>query len=171
MNYIFLDIVDIDGVLNCKEYIIKHKEKIASIDESRLKLLSDFCNEYNCLVVLSSSWRSTLKDDLTPKQDYVKYYDGSIEISRGKYMCDLFKTYNIPLVGKTPIYGQHENRAEEILDYINKHFTFPTDKFVIFDDEDDSFSKYFPYNTVLTDFYGEGLTEKEINEAKLIFER
>lgn len=168
MNYIFLDI---DGVLNCRDYIIENREKLASIDEGRLKILSSLCQEFNCLIILSSSWRSTLKDDLSPKQDYVTYFDGTSEISRGKYMCDLFKQYNITLVGKTPCYSTHETRGDEILYYVNKYLNFPQDKFIILDDEDDNISKYFPDNFIQTNFYAEGLTEKHINMAKSILEK
>ena len=160
MNYIFLDI---DGVLNNKDYILLHKEKLASIDESKLKLLSDFCNKYNCNVILSSSWRSTLNDNLLPLKDFITLFNGDKTLSRGKYMIDLFKTYNLPLLGKTTNYKTF--RGDQILDYVENNFS-DNDHFVILDDEDDKISYYFGDRFIKTDFYGEGLTENHLNLIK-----
>lgn len=177
-NYIFLDI---DGVLNNQGSIMLYHNTLGNedyFDRGSLTLLSQLCELFNCKVVLSSSWRRGLNDDLTPKHLTTKYFDGSEEESQTARMIRLFKEYNIPLVGKTDTEHHADgkwDRAGQILRYVNKYLQ-PEDKWVIFDDDDvigeapikhqERLEKHF----IQTNFYLSGLSHKEIIKAIKIFE-
>ena len=65
-NYIFLDV---DGVLNNYNWLLKtYHDKDSDIawdlDSKCVYWLADLCKNCNAKIVLSSSWRSSIGDDL-----------------------------------------------------------------------------------------------------------
>lgn len=139
MNYIFLDL---DGVLNRETTFLEF------LGEWRLspflvKLFSCLCKEFDAKVVLSSSWRRNLNDDLTLKNYCLKIKEYNAE--RGiegdtetEYLLKTLKENGIQLVGKTDedrqrYYGW--DRVGQINRYIKKYLD-KDDKFIIIDDED-----------------------------------
>ena len=150
-KYIFLDI---DGVLNSKQYYLEKsqhkrwkefKDKldrhiawgVCNIDPKAVKLLNKLVAETKAKIVVSSSWR-------------------------GDYALQTI----FALVGITePIYGETPRlksrfRGEEIQQWLDKH---KCDKYVILDDDRDFFDSQLPY-FVHTD-WKVGLTESDMNKA------
>ena len=109
MNIIFLDF---DGVINT--YHNNSKDDI----EKRIKTLSDICKKYNCKVVISSSIKEEIDEDMSTELVWVK---GILE---------LFKKYDVDCIGKT----------ESISKNISKYVTIPTWK----EDEIRAYLLYHP---------------------------
>lgn len=171
MNYIFCDI---DGVVNYQEYLIKHRDDFDEIDPQKVKLLSKLAKQYNCRVVLSSSWRHHFDKDMKPKSETFTHFDGTTTDSPGMALQKAFNAEGIVFFGKTPtaerstVYNWMWERPDEIEKYIKEHLT-SEDKYVIFDDEDSGLSDRFGKNFIKTNFYKEGLTEDHILIAEKIF--
>lgn len=177
-NYIFLDI---DGVLNNQNSMLFYHGNLSSndyFDRRSLHLLSKLCEFCDCKVILSSSWRRALNDDLTTKYLTTKYFDGSEEESKTAVMLRLLKENNISLIGKTDTEHHADgkwDRAGQIVRYIEKYLQ-PEDKFIIFDDEDiidEGCDKYIDILTghfIQTDFYTNGLDYEHIARAMKYFE-
>lgn len=166
MLYIFLDC---DGVINNKQTFLEmaktRKETgIHSdpIDEKNMSILADFIHKHNAKVVLSSSWRAGLNDDLTPE-----YPDGGCA-----RLLKTLKENNIELVGKTDrLYDpDYWERANEILKYVEDNLS-SDDNFIIFDDDDvygegrESDREKIDRHFVKTSFET-GLTEEHILKAE-----
>ena len=160
MNYIFLDI---DGVLNSNEFIMKHVDDDVILDEDAIKLLSNLVNVTHAKVVLSSSWRIYFTEDGNPK-------DNSFT-KRGYKLKELLTKFNIEIIGitKTGI-GKHGNvydegnRYDEIVDYIDKNLK-ENDNYVIIDDDDFYGSLHqFKDKFIQTSFW-KGLTEEHIKKG------
>ena len=163
-NIIFLDI---DGVLNNEKSMLFYHDTLCSedyFDRRSLDLLSKLCGFCDCKVVLSSSWRRGLKDDLTAIHPTTKYYDIEDE-SRTARLLRLLKENNIPLIGRTDLENHTDgkwDRSGQIARFIEQYLR-PEDKFVIFDDEDiisGSITKYVDMlssHFIQTDFYNNGL--------------
>ena len=157
MNIIFLDI---DGVMNCEEEMIRLlKENTnlvnASLPEAyRCELLKTLINQANAKLIISSSWRLSLRDL--------------------QQLFDIFGSYDIIISGITPEYchasklkgtvyenikpkhthkgweGYYiEDRGAEIASWLLDHPT--VENFVILDDEDSDIKAWFPNNLVKTD--------------------
>ena len=88
MNVIFLDF---DGTLNtCHDKEEKFLEK-------RIKILADICKEYNCKIVIESTHKNLIDEE-------------TLEVDKDalwiqKYF-DLFKKYDIEVIGRTPEKGK-----------------------------------------------------------------
>lgn len=165
-NIIFLDI---DGVLNNEKSILFYHDTLCSedyFDRRSLDLLSKLCGFCDCKVVLSSSWRRGLKDNLTPIHRTTKYYDTEDE-SRTARLLRLLKKNNIPLIGRTDLKNYTDgkwDRSGQIARFIEQYLK-PEDKFVIFDDEDfRGGMNRFANNFIITD-WKYGLQEKDIEKA------
>lgn len=125
-NIIFLDF---DGVICNPETCIAEGE-IAGynyLDPVSCRLVRRLCEEYNCRIVISSSWRK-LYD-----QYALQGILGAVCPSLGHYMYtdDRWKT---PTINGVP-YDEH-GRGKEILKWINTYST-EFDNFVILDDDSD----------------------------------
>lgn len=140
MKIIFLDI---DGVLNtsqtfydiCDEYEKTGIERV-EIDEFRVALLKDICDQTGAQIVLTSSWRNRW---------YTTNFLPIKNLSQRIVEADnIFKKFNIKIYGIT---GKDKNgiRQNEIYEWLNNHPE--VESFVIFDDE----------TTFLTDFVGNEL--------------
>ena len=162
MKVIFLDI---DGVLNSQKYFIENhqdnliyhkvynsntiedklKLQILDIDLEKLELIMKIVYETDAKIVISSSWRKLRIWPLL--EDYL--------ISKG-----------LPIIDVTP---KLNDRGEEIRTYLKEHSKIDT--FIILDDE--VFKDFYELENYLikTDFYDEGLTEEDANEAIKILKR
>lgn len=164
MKVIFLDI---DGVLNSEDLAnrrIKEKRnqfedgKDTFIDEIAVKLLTDFCEQYNVKLVISSSWRhwdlnGTLQDFSRPKYEILHPI--------------------IPyIVGITPrIYienndGSYDSvdRGIEIKKYLDAHDDI--EEYCILDDDNDMLPEQM--NSFVQTTFWHGLTEIHIPLIKKI---
>lgn len=175
MNYIFLDV---DGVLNNSDFLMEHKDDECIIDTASVLQLSYLVKNFNARVVLSSSWRSGLNDDLSAKYKTKKLVDGTEIASRTQQLLTILETFGISLYGKTEnIYeGDHWSRPTEILNYIDLNLT-ENDSYVIFDDDDVAMYsqdgkkgdfKELIKHFVQTDFYGHGLDSQAVYKATKI---
>lgn len=86
MNVIFLDV---DGVLNSFHFILNNSRDGLIINESKLPILKDICNNTNSQIVLSSYWKLYWGDKEEPQSELLQE------------LLTLFKKYNIPFYGKT----------------------------------------------------------------------
>ena len=93
MNVIFLDF---DGVLT--GFHDKSYDEI----EKRVKILSDICRKYDCKVVLTTS----LKEQIDLEK--MEAIDGNKFIT---FVLQLFKKYDIPVIGKTPSITKRKSRS------------------------------------------------------------
>ena len=155
MKIIFLDI---DGVLNTRNYMIKNHERVVrfysdykemyknnfnlhvdrlmlDIDYEKLNILRDIVEKTNAKIVIISSWKS------------LGVYD---EVA--KRLIEM----GIPIIGKTD--DGLDGRGHGIYRYLNTHNVID---YVILDD--DIFSDYdenLLRHLVKTSFYTDGLTDK-----------
>lgn len=174
MKIIFLDI---DGVLNCRKTFINHheekikinrlirqlchqkkitfenaisicdqeilylwlKSKMLEIEVNKIALLKKIVLETNAKVVVTSSWKIL---------DIYPYVEKEL-IKRG-----------IPIIGATPNLGK---RGLEIRDYLKSHPEI--NDFIILDDT--LFSDFYELenNLVKTNFYKDGLDEKNVSQV------
>lgn len=116
MKILFLDI---DGVLNTPEFLIKKKDS-KSMDPKAVDILNKITNITKCKLIISSSWRHlypTLEENI----------------------CD-FKLYNIQgdIIGRTPSkdFVVRNQRGKEISSYI-RNSNHAIDDFLILDDDSD----------------------------------
>lgn len=139
MNYIFLDI---DGVLNNSHSLSTLKGEWGLCSAS-VRILSLICKKFDAKVVLSSSWRRNLKDDLTLSESCLKVKEwnarrgitGEIDT---ELLLRTLRENNIPLIGKTDEKREREigwDRLGQIHRYIKGHLD-KNDNFIIIDDED-----------------------------------
>lgn len=127
-NIIFLDV---DGVLNNKDYLLKTKDALA-LDPKCIKNFKYIIKKTNARVVLSSSWRNS-------KTKIIQ-----LEINLGIRFLD--KTENL----------YDKDRSEEIKLWLESN----NDKvlnYVVIDDEIDA--QLEPGTFIKTDFYGSGLNK------------
>ena len=120
-NVIFLDF---DGVL-----VTIHASSNEDI-ENKIKILSDICHTYNCSVVVSSSHKDAISDDLKTDVTWIKY------------IFNMFNKYNIKCIGKTPTVKRNISdnivipiwKEDEIRLYLYNNLYI--DHYVIIDDDD-----------------------------------
>ncbi len=115
MKIIFLDI---DGVLNSRQYDLCRSENDGNIDVTRLEMLKSLTDVTYAEIVLTSTWRSHWDPDGINTDDI------------GKGLEEIFVKYGMTLYGKTPYLGN--DRAKEIMAWIEEHPE--VESFVIFDD-------------------------------------
>ena len=82
MNVIFLDF---DGVLNTYHY--HSNEDI----ENKVKILADICQEYNCKIVIESSYKDSIDEET------MEIYNEWVN-----FLFSLFKKYHIECIGRCP---------------------------------------------------------------------
>ncbi len=155
LKVIFLDI---DGVMNSTDYIIKNNIKglITEIDPKAIQMLKFALDVTGAQIVLSSSWRESHK-----------YYEK---------LKELFSKYDINLNEKTPIYNNGK-RGLEIKQYLKEHPNI--EQYLILDDEIFDFyeDEELKENLILTrenpnDYSGgDGLQIKHIEQIMRRFGR
>ena len=125
MRVIFLDI---DGVLNSEDYAKRyHKEHLREkgyhifVDPDAVELVKELCEETNCKIIISSSWRGfTLKDTIADLNGYrdlqplTKYIIGvtprSAERHRGKEIEMLLNNWE-RCVDRSLIHSSYRDRG------------------------------------------------------------
>ena len=148
--YIFLDV---DGVLNDEQYIIKCFEKHhkpmhmnrVPFDPNclnNLRVLTELIEEQNYIVriILSSSWRLS---------------DIDTEVVKAR-----LAEYGLSIFSKTE--RMNGRRGEEIKDYLDRND--PCKSFIILDDEAFDIKELYPNNLVLTNF-NEGFNKDCLKSA------
>ena len=152
MNIIFLDV---DGVLNSVSNLIKvygktHKMQSGysyPFDYDCLENLRDLVFETNARIVISSSWRKSLKGM--------------------KKLFEILKIYELDkfVIGSTPILGLR--RGEEIKEYLYS-LSDETINFIILDDDNDmgELSQFLVQTNNMI-----GLTHENVEEALCMFEK
>lgn len=138
------------------------------MDEKSLSFLKSLVEEFNCKVILSSSWRDYLTVDLKPVCDTFTLIDGTEKESYGHYLIRKLAEIGITLAGKTGHNneGDHWSRPTEIWNYIKNNFS-EEDNWVILDDEIEMISdchpdikSYIVPHFAKSNFYGNGLDEE-----------
>ena len=127
MNVIF---TDFDGVINTFNRNLRPIEPEDAV-EKRVKLLAEICHRYDCKVVIESAH----KEDIDP-------VTLETEIDWIKRLFDLFKKYNIEVIGITPQVINEKNKdtlypiwkEDEILKYLELHPEI--DHYCVLDDDD-----------------------------------
>ena len=163
MKIIFLDI---DGVLNGAavkskflwyityrlnlrkiyyfiEDLFNFREPYYSVHEDKVKMLSEIVNKTGALVVLTSSFRTTLyKDYIAYNNDPEHTVFVSDEI---KKMVLLFKKYDIPILDIVP--EKNKRRFVNIYQWLmdNKQ-KYDITNFIILDDEYEGLGFYYNYD-------------------------
>jgi hypothetical protein len=170
MNIIFLDI---DGVLNTSHFAMKdYKNKYGGyliIDPEKLKILKTICELTNSSVVLSTGWKAILDEDLKP-----------LDVN-GKFLLEMFKEYDIPLVGKTKTIPLDLGDGRvlpyckelEIVDYLSSHSEVK--HFCIIDDEDKGLESLLDYLIKTKDYQAnqedEGLIMEYLDEINKVLKK
>lgn len=118
-KYIFLDI---DGVLNSKEWFERNKgvTGFAEINPDKVKLLKEIVSRTCAKIILSSTWRSlsTCEDEL----GHAMY----------TYLINSLKEFGISILDHTPDIQQ--NRPQEIKAWLENNIT-EGDRYVSLDDD------------------------------------
>jgi len=142
--------LDIDGVLNSRQYDLTRNGEDGNIDQSRLPLLKQLVDQTGGRIVLTSTWRIHL---------------GADEI--GRELEEMFLQEGLVLYDKTP---QIQNdREKEITAWLADHQEVTA--FVIFDDIKFGWGALAPM-VVNTDYrIGRGLEQRHIEKAKEILEK
>ena len=145
--------LDIDGILNC-ENTTDLCGKYIGIEDSKVTLLKQVIDATNAKIVLSSTWRLGLNNKGHRLEHHADYLKDKLA------KCDL------EIYDKTKNLGRHGDlRGKEINEWLSRHPE--VEQWVVLDDEWFwDFNDYdIPEHLVKTNFYGDGLTQKEVNEA------
>lgn len=137
--YLFLDV---DGVLN-NQKIIQESKKMQVIDEQNLinlnKLIKIIKTEYNCLIILNSSWQ-LVNENIDILKSYLNKYDLRID--------DYLKIDN------------QKNKGELIIEYCNKYQIPPVNILIL----DDGMISEIKDRLIKCNF-NQGFTEVELQKA------
>lgn len=99
MKVIFLDV---DGVLNSMDWFDKNKGKkgYTEINPKKVELLKEIVDKTNAKIVLSSTWRSLVKNE--HEEEHPMY----------SYLVETLRKYGMEVFSSTPYIGN--NRPKEI---------------------------------------------------------
>ena len=136
-NIVFLDV---DGVLNNMAYL-KGKDIGEEIDMRTVERLAEIYKEYDCKIVLSSSWRE-LRGSET-KEPHSMY----------RYLEDCLGKYGMEIMDVTPVIMS--NRPEEIAAWLKENVNMVKNFVSLDDDFDEKHYKNFGLegHLVKTKFY------------------
>ena len=153
INKIRLLVLDIDGVLNSRNFFMnrvkKENSQLQDIDPEAVKLLNWIIDETNCRILLSSTWRHDFKTSMG-----VNIFFEAIGV---RPVC----------IGLTPDY--QTERGTEILGWLIKHryqkYPIIVESLTILDDDNDMgiFMPWWVHCKNET-----GLTKREAKIAKLM---
>lgn len=137
--YLFLDV---DGVLN-NQKIIQESKKMQVIDEQNLinlnKLIKIIKTEYNCLIILNSSWQ-LVNENIDILKSYLNRYNLRID--------DYLKIDN------------QKNKGELIIEYCNQYQIPPLNILIL----DDGMISEIKDRLIKCNF-NQGFTEVELQKA------
>jgi hypothetical protein len=145
MKVIFLDI---DGVLNCDMYLIKHRCPGIGIDPEKMALIADIVRASGAKIVLTTSWRAHWSENPDECD------------AMGREINKAFAAHGLSVYSKTP--HLYYNREQEILTWLDENPEVT--RFVIIDDmwlKDDALDAYF----IHTSGFRGGLCEDEARDA------
>lgn len=147
MKILFLDI---DGVLNSREYDRKRNwNEQTDIDETRLPLVKEIIDKTGAKIVLISTWRSHWdKDENLCDED-------------GNYITRLFSKYGLAIYDKTPDFGLHGRRKDEVLAWLVGNAD-EVDRFAIIDDYKFGWGELSSYCVHTNPIRGLGLEEEHM---------
>ncbi len=150
MKVLFLDI---DGVLNSKEYDAERDfDNRQNIDKTRLVLVKELVDKTHAKIVLSSSWR------IHWDKDERKCDETGIELN------EIFGEYGLKIFDKTPTLNRFD-RADEIQAWLSAYGD-RVESFVIIDDEVAWKMSDLRDHLVRTDYMiGRGLEIQHIQKA------
>ena len=156
-NIIFLDV---DGVLNSMAYL-KGKDIGEEIDMRAVERLAEIYKEYDCKIVLSSSWRELCGGET--KGPHSMY----------RYLEDCLGKYGMEIVDVTPVIMS--NRPEEIATWLEENRSLVKNFVSLDDDFDEKHYRNFGLggHLVRTEFYVNdeakgGLLKEHVKKAKRI---
>lgn len=150
MKILFLDI---DGVLNSKRYdSTRSMTDSVNIDESRLLLVKEIIDKTGALIVLSSTWRRKLYDDMRPKN------------GEGTRMLLTFEKYSLKISDKTPESDDPATRPQEISAWLDAHKD-EVDAFAIIDDTFGGWGELSGHLVRTSYRIGRGLEQRHVEEA------
>ena len=141
--------LDIDGVLNSRQYDLCRGDNEGNIDLSRLSLIKQLILCTGAEIVLTSTWRI--------------HWDPNVEKSDsiGKEMEEIFLRNGISLYDKTP--EINNDRVKEIKSWLEMHHDVAG--FVIIDDMKFGWGE-FEANVIKTDYrIGRGLEMQHVETA------
>lgn len=117
MNVLFLDV---DGVLNDFATLLFTDGELS---DEKLEMVASLCKEFDCKIVLSTSWRGGMNED-------------TLECRQGsaaEIISKALKSKGCEIVGRTR--ELNNGRGADIAEYISRKLT-SADNFLILDDED-----------------------------------
>ena len=102
--------LDVDGVLNCRDYI---NDATNDIDPSKVQMIADLCNKTNAKVVITSSWRG--KNGEMIERDTIEYLFSKLEsnISNGTFSAIFCKDDDKPVISKNDVKKAIKDTLEE----------------------------------------------------------
>lgn len=155
MTAIFLDV---DGVLNTNFTRARAPSKVIGIEDDKVETLSQIvglCDD--CAVILSSSWKHDLGDDMAPLTP------------DGAYLVKRLHEHGITISGKTS--GDPDCRGAGIVQYIKEHTEI--DRFLILDDEPFDYEEVglLPFLIKTSSDKGGGLNQEHVTQAAVMLGR
>lgn len=144
-NILFLDI---DGVVNSDKYHREHISYLCGIerDPEVVKMINEFCNECNCKIVISSSWR---------------HEEHLMKILRNDFPGLIIGT---TLTDTEERYKDYYSRSAEINTWLIEH-KGEWNNFIVFDDQRLDFKGHPNYIRTSASV---GLTDKNVDAARLV---
>ena len=153
MKILFLDI---DGVLNSKRYDdTRGSVSSFNIDESRLPLVKEIIDRTDAEIVLSSTWRRKLYNNIRPK------------CGEGTRLLFTFEKYSLKISYITPDIGDNVSRPQEILAWLSEH-KGEVDAFAILDDAFGGWGELEDYLVRTNYRIGRGLERRHVDAAVAI---
>lgn len=168
MKIIFLDI---DGVLNTTQNIIRQKENginnIDEIDSSALNNLKDIVLTSDTYIVITSSWR------ISENNFQIWQLEKERKSTNKHWDCLIKKFKEIGIldhiIGVTPELfdkdGKELSKPFEIISWIESHWKYNIEKIVVLDDEDKKLNSLFFGNRFIECNKETGLTKEKKDKA------
>lgn len=153
--YIFFDV---DGVFNSSSTL-----GIGRLYDDYIETFAKLVKKYNAKPVMISTWRFGIVRNLFGRLKPLN--------SQNKMLLSKFKKNKIKIYDLLPE-GLNEDRAHQILEYVNKH---KIKNFIIIDDEAFEYKQLGLENKVVKTYFSnhwdrkeEGFSEKAFNEADIL---
>ena len=150
MKILFLDI---DGVLNSRAYDChRNWDEQTNIDETRLPLVKEIVEKTGAEIVLTSTWRRHLDDDLNACDE------------AGAYIVRTFAKHGLRIFSKTPDFGRDASRRDEVAAWLLERGK-AVETFVILDDCAFGWGELSPFYVHTNPHFGYGLEEEHVIRA------